>query len=114
MKNIQIRKCRKVTVYETSEVVDLDPEKFRNLEKPYAGNSDKEFIEYIKDLDLYDIDYNLDIDQAEELSKLGENIEWQTYYSSLEKYEESWIESGKKDSSFRKTGGFDIEHSTEE
>lgn len=114
MKNIQIRKCRKVTSHEASKVASLDPEKFRDLERPYTGDSDKEFLEYIQNLNLNDISSDLDWDQAEELAKLGDDIEWETYYSSLEKYEESWLESGKENESFRKTGGFDIEHSTEE
>ena len=48
MKTVQIRKSRVVTVYEASDIVTLNPKKFKNLsENPYTGNSDKEFLEYI-------------------------------------------------------------------
>ena len=113
MKAIKIRKSRVVTVHEASDIVTLNPKKFKKLsENPYTGNSDKEFLEYIANFDLYNIPDDLDYEQADELSRLGDNIEWSIYSSSLEKYEESWFESGKEDPSFRKTGGFDIEHST--
>jgi|688.fasta_scaffold575704_2 hypothetical protein len=112
---MKIRKCRKVLVFEATEVVDLNPEDFRDLEEnPYTGTTDKEFLEYIKEIVTYgNTPYELDSKSEIELEKLNEIAVWETYYSSLEKGEDSWLESGKENKSFYKNGGFETEESTD-
>jgi hypothetical protein len=112
---MKIRKCRKVINFECTEIVDLEPDNFRHLpENPYSGNTDKEFLDYIKNLTRYgEIPYDLGIEDEIALEKLGELAEWEVYSSSLEKGEESWLESGKENQAFYKTGGFEIENSTD-
>lgn len=41
MEKYQIRKVEKYWVKRQSEVVELDPEKFRDLSIPYVGNSEE-------------------------------------------------------------------------
>jgi hypothetical protein len=113
---MKIRKCRKVIVFEATEIVDLDPNDFKKLDdNPYNGKTDKEFLEYIKELVTYGgIPQDLNIDAEFALEKLDQLAEWEMYSSSLEKGEDSWLECGKENEKFRKNGGFEVEHSTDE
>ena len=113
---MKIRKCRRVTVFEATEVVDLNPEDFRNLENnPYKGKGDKDFLKYIKEIVMYGgIPHDLNIDAEFELEKLDQLADWEMYSSSLTKAEDSWFESGKENHEFPKNGGFETEHSTDE
>jgi hypothetical protein len=101
----QIRKCRIYFVRESTEVINLDPEKFRAI--GYSGNSDKEFFDFFVRLDYYDIKDNLDEQTINELCKIEEDCEWVEYSNSLQKGEESWYELGIKNEDFRKNGNFE-------
>ena len=113
---MKIRKCRKVILFEATEVVDLNPDDFRSLENdPYKGETDKDFLNYIKEFILYGgIPYDLNLDAEFALEKLGQLAEWETYSSSLEKSEDSWLECGEENEKFYKTGGFEVKCSTDE
>ena len=51
----KIRKRENITMYEASEVVELDDKHFRKLEEnPYTGDSEEEFLKYISNLNLYE------------------------------------------------------------
>ena len=113
----KIRKRENVTVYMTSEIVELDPNDFRELEEnPYKGDSQEEFLKYIDSLNLQ---YNeppeeLDWDIQEELKKLGENLSWTEFGNSAEQGTDTWYELGEEDAAYRRTGGFNISCRTSE
>lgn len=93
---IPIQKFREITVVEATEVAYLNPEQFRNLEeKPYKGSSEEEFLEYIKNFDLYEFPIDLDADQIFELEKLSTDINWEEHSNSLQKGEDNWLEIAK-------------------
>ena len=49
----QIRKRENVTLYEASEVVELDDKHFRKLKvNPYTGDSEEEFLKYISSINF--------------------------------------------------------------
>jgi hypothetical protein len=107
----KIRKRENVTLYLASEVVELDPNNFRDLEEnPYTGDSQQEFLKYIEGLNLEysDPSEELDYDVQESLKKLGENIELTEFGNSAEKGSNTWFELGEENPAYRRTGGFDV------
>jgi hypothetical protein len=112
----QIRKRENVTVYLASEVATLDDELFKNLEvNPYTGNSEEEFLKYISELDMWDLPFDLDSDQMDELEKLHPDyIQMTEFANSAEKGEDSWFESGVVDEQYRRYGGFNTNFSSNE
>lgn len=114
----QIRKCQSITIVSKTQTANLDPEKFRNLSVPYEGNSEEEFVNYINELDfgqLYeenDISAELDQQSVLELNKFYEDAQWEEWYNSAFDAEESWLEIGEEDVTFRRSGGFEVRHST--
>jgi hypothetical protein len=118
----QIRKCETYTVIQASQVIELDPDKFKNLEEdPYTGDTEEDFLKYITKF-ISNCHYDefcptdLDEDVASEIEKLSqtENIEWTEYYNSTFDGEESWYEIGEKNEEYRKNGGFDSHYDTTE
>jgi hypothetical protein len=107
----QIRKVEKFTVLQHTTTANLDPEKFRQF--GYEGSSEEEFLKYIDDLDLDDIYEDLDKETLNELAAIKEDFEWTEHYNSAWDGEESWLEIGEENPEWRKTGGFEIRHSTE-
>ena len=110
----QIRKCERVTVCYCSEVANLDPEKFRNLSIPYDGESEEDFLNYISQntYDFGDIWDEFDEETQIQLSALFEP-EMTEYANSAWKGEDSWHELGKVDETWTRTGGFEVNHSTD-
>lgn len=108
----QIRKATKYTVFSSSEIAELDPEDFRNHENnPYEGNTEEEFIQYIKQFDFDDTE-GLSSETFDELLKIFDNPDMTEHYSTSQDYEESWFEVGEKNEKIRKTGGFDVHFSS--
>jgi hypothetical protein len=112
---MEIRKCESITNHYVGEVANLDPEKFRNISKPYEGNSDQEFLDYIHKLgwEIENILDELDEETKEEGYKLvgaPEKIVW----SSIQKGEIVWYESGKKVEGQTRNDGFETELTTDE
>lgn len=103
---IQIRKCEKVTVYNTTEVAKLNPEDFRTLSVPFEGQTDEEFLSYLED-NKEDIYEEISEDIFLELNKIWEP-EWTEYSNSTWNGEESWLESGEVNKEYTKTGGFQV------
>lgn len=111
----QIRKRENVTIYLASDIVELDDEAFRNLEKnPYTGNSEEEFLNYIAGLDTWDgMPEDLDWDQADQLSKIkGDEVDMKEFSNSAQKFEDSWFELGEANEEYVKAGGFKLKIST--
>jgi hypothetical protein len=105
----QIRKCEKITIWRATQVIEFDPEDFRdNEEFPYTGNSEKEFLDYISQFS-YDIP---DDDAFAPLFELQDNPDWNEYASSVDKGEESWLEIGEANEDAYKAGGFISRHDT--
>lgn len=110
-KKMHFRKIAKVTSFQTSEIIELNPEDFRNHENnPYEGNSNEEFYEYIKAFDHDDTD-GLSDETIEALAKIGYETVFTEYYNSTQDGEETYLEMGKADPAYRKAGGFDAEMS---
>ncbi len=110
---MKIRKCERIVVFNATEVANLNPEDFRNLSVPFEGESDEEFLSYLEEnkWELEDIYEEIDQDVLNELNKLWEP-EWTEYSNSAWDGEDSWLESGEEDESYRKTGGFEVLNST--
>jgi hypothetical protein len=114
----QVRKVEEITIWQATEVAELDPETFKNLEEnAYTGETEEDFLKYIQGFIQscrWDgIPSDLDSDTADELDKMIENVKWTEYANSCEKGETSWLQIGEKDESYRKTGGFKINHDIE-
>ena len=110
---MQIRKCERVTVYNTTEVADLNPEDFKNISFPFEGESDEEFLSYLDEnrYELEEIWEEFSEETLSELNKLWEP-EWTEYSNSAWKGEESWLEGGEVNEEYTKTGGFDARYTT--
>ena len=107
----KIRKRENMEVYMTSEIVELDPNDFRELEEnPYTGDSQEEFLNYISNLNLEfdNPSEELAYEIQDKLSKLGQNIKWTEFGNSAMNGSDTWYELGQEDESYRRTGGFDI------
>jgi len=111
----KIRKRENVTQYLASDIAELDDESFRKLKvNPYTGANDKDFLQYIADMETFDgLPEDLDEQNADQLNKIkGDALEMKEYGSSAEKFEGSWFELGEINEELRKTGGFEIKQST--
>lgn len=110
---MQIRKCERVTSYNTTEVADLNPEDFKNISFPFEGESDEEFLSYLNEnrYELEEIWEEFNEETLSELNKLWEP-EWTEYSNSAWKGEESWLEGGEVNEEYTKTGGFEATSST--
>ena len=111
---MQIRKCERVTVYNATEVANLNPEKFKNLSIPFEGESDEEFLAYLDEnmFELYEVIYEeIDEETLAELSKVWEP-EWSEYSNSAWNGEDSWLEVGNVNEEYTKTGGFEVLQTT--
>jgi hypothetical protein len=110
---MQIRKCERVTVYNATEVANLNPEDFKNVSVPFEGESDEEFLSYLEDnrYDLEDIYEEFSQETLDELNKLWEP-EWTEYSNSAWNGEDSWLEVGNVNEEYTKTGGFEVLQST--
>ena len=51
---MQIRKCERVTSYNTSGVANLNPDDFRNISIPFEGETDEEFLTYLNE-NIYEL-----------------------------------------------------------
>lgn len=109
----QIRKCQTYSVTSKTKTAVLDPEKFRNLSIPYEGDSEEEFVNYISELYIDDIYEELDEETLSELDKFYDNVEWEEWYNSAWDGEESWFDIGEENDEYRRTGGFEVRHSTD-
>lgn len=114
----QIRKVEEITIWQATEVAELDPEVFKNLEEnSYTGNSEEEFLNYIQEFinncRCEGFPDDLDTEVADELDKMIENVNWTEYANSCEKGETSWYQSGEKNEEYRRTGGFKINFDVE-
>lgn len=110
---MQIRKCERVTVYNTTEVANLNPEDFKNISFPFEGESDEEFLSYLDEnrYELEEIWEEFSEETLSELNKLWEP-EWTEYSNSAWNGEDSWLEAGEVNEKYTKTGGFDTKHTT--
>jgi hypothetical protein len=108
----QIRKCQTYSVTSKTKTAFLDPEKFRNLSIPYEGDSEEEFVNYISELYIDDIYEELDEETFSELDKFHDNVEWEEWYNSAWDGEESWFDIGEENEEYRRTGGFEVRHTT--
>jgi hypothetical protein len=112
----QLRRCRSYTISEASEVVELNPEDFRDISYPFLGVSEEDFLNYLDEMqhetDIYDIYDELDEGVADSLAGLLEPEEYEEYYNSATKGEDSWLESGEVNEEYRKYGGFNARERT--
>ena len=113
----QIRKCEAYTVCQSTEVVELDPKKFKKLENnPYTGETEEDFLNYIAEFAntcRYEgVPDDLDDNTKQEILKLTDDANWTEYHNSAWDGEQSWYQLGEADEKYRKTGGFNAKFST--
>ena len=111
---MQIRKCERYTSWSCSGVADLDPEKFRNLSIPYNGKTDEDFFNYITE-NMYELEEIWDEIDEKTQFELGAlfDPEWTEYSNSAWKYEDSWYEAGNVNEEWRRTGNFEVIHTSD-
>ncbi len=104
----QLRRCKTYTISEASEVVELNPEDFRNISYPFEGETEQDFLTYLDDItyeaDIYEIYDELDESVADALSRLLEPEEYKVFFDSETKGENAWLESGEVDEEYRNMG----------
>ncbi len=112
---MQIRKCESVTTHYTSEVANLDPEKFRNISNPFEGETEEDFLNYLSEIGLTFEDFadELDEETSGELSKLMGGCETPFWYSTY-KGSNEWYESGVVDENNKRNGNFITNFSTDD
>jgi hypothetical protein len=109
-------KIRKRENMMTSEIIELDPNDFRNLEEnPYTGDSQEEFLDYIGNLNLeFDSpSEELAYETQDKLSKLGQNVKWTEFGNLAMSGSYTWYELVEEDEGYSRTGGFNISCATE-
>ena len=110
---MQIRKCERVTIHYMSEVANLNPDDFRNISIPFEGETDEEFLTYLNE-NIYELEEIYDEfteEVSDELSVIWDPT-MKEYSNSAWNGEDSWLESGKVNKEWTKTGGFEIIHTT--
>lgn len=111
-KYVEIRKAARVESLHVCKPVKLCPDDFRSHENnPYTGDSDEEFLEYIKNFDWSDIE-GLDWDAESAVQDLFDSPPMEEIWNSTEDGADEWFELGKTDESCVKAGGFDVELNT--
>jgi len=113
----QLRRCRSYIISEASEVVELNPEDFRNISYPFLGETEQDFLNYLDEMqheaDIYEIYDELDEGVADALAGLLEPEEYKVFFDSENKGENAWLESGEVNEEYRKYGGFNVKETTE-
>lgn len=111
-KYVEIRKAARVDSLHVSKPVKLCPDDFRShANNPYTGNTDKEFLEYIKNFDWSDIE-GLDWEAEDAIEELLSDPTMEEIWNSTEDGADEWFELGKTDESCVRAGGFDVERNT--
>tara|TARA_B110000285_G_C14983041_1_gene542406 strand:+ start:180 stop:548 length:369 start_codon:yes stop_codon:yes gene_type:complete len=114
MSTFTLRKVERYTNWEASAPVEFDPNDFTELSNPFEVDTgeEEEFTKYL--LSLYEDDWYGICDELESLGKIevADNLsilfegDMETYSSTADKGEDSWLESGVEDESYSKYGGF--------
>lgn len=111
-----IRKVEKVTIWEATDAIELNPKFFKKLKNnPYKGSTEEDFLKYIDSL-RYDLPEELEDIDFETYDKLRDlfdgEMEQKVYTSSAENSEESWLEIGDVDPDSTRRGGFNSRFDT--
>jgi len=116
-----LRKVERRTLWEATEPVNFNPEAFKSLsENAYEGdvNDEEAFVNYIQGLyweDWYEISEQLEANGFEEDANAIFGIfegDLKCYSDTSEDGENSWMEIGEVDESYRKVGGFNSRYDT--
>ena len=116
-----LRKVERRTIWEATEPVSFNPEAFKSLsENAYGGdvNDEEAFVNYIQGLyweDWYEISEQLEANGFEEDANAIFGIfegDLKCYSDTSEDGENSWMEIGEVDESYRKVGGFNSRYDT--
>jgi len=92
----KLRKLESYTVTRTTQTAILDPEKFRNISIPYEGNSEEEFLNYIDELDFWEIEGELDPETYDELNKFYDDVDWEDIHNTAWDGSNNWFEIGEE------------------
>jgi hypothetical protein len=112
----QIRKVEKVTIWEATDPIELNPKFFKKLkDNPYKGSTEEDFLTYIDSL-RFDLPQELEDIDFETYDKLRDLFEGEMqkniYHTTAEHSEDSWLEIGDVDPSYSKKGGFNSRFDT--
>jgi hypothetical protein len=112
----QIRKVEKVTIWEATDAIELNPKFFKKLkDNPYRGSTEEDFLKHINSLqfDLPQELEDIDFETYDKLKDLFEGeMQKKIYNSTAEHSEDSWLEIGDVDPSYSKKGGFNSRFDT--
>lgn len=98
---ITVRKVERYTVERESEKATLDPEKFRNISKPFEGETEKDFLHYIESNseEFYeDDDLWNELDEATQM-QLGKLLEpdYKELHNTAWDVEDTFLQSGTEE-----------------
>ena len=98
---ITIRKVERYTVLRQTEHINVDPEKFRGISRPYEGSTEKDFIEYLGEVlpefyDDEDLWNELDPETQKSIGPLVEP-EYEEFYNSAWDGDDSFLQSGESE-----------------
>ena len=111
-----IRKVEKVTIWEATDPIELNPKFFKKLkDNPYKGSTEEDFLKYIDSL-RYDLPQELEDIDFETYDKLvvffDGGMEQKIFNSTAEHSEDSWLEIGEINPKLSKRGGFNSRFDT--
>ena len=114
---LYVRRCEKYTIWEATEKpIEVNVDKLRKCKPPYEGSTTEELWKYLEE-NVYNwenqdefVENNKEVYGEDELQNLlledgYHNIK--VYSDSREKFGDDWVEFGKLNETFRKTGGFE-------
>lgn len=112
---VYVRKVETWTISSASEPIEVNVEALRNCEPPYEGNSDEELAKYLYDevynnYDWYENETNKEVygeDESYDLVMEEAYVE-NEFFDSRTKGEESFVQVGKPNEEWTKTGGFEV------
>jgi hypothetical protein len=94
---LEIRKCVEYTVHEATTSINLDMEEFKTLSIPFTGESEQEFLGYIRDeFEWEEVFEELTPETQAKISLIFDCPEYEQTYNSAFDGENSWFESGEK------------------
>jgi len=112
---IEIRNVEQYTVQIATEPMLLNMDDFKNCVPPYEGKDSTDFMEYLINNVLYDIESFIDKNESN-VKDSTRDILWNledhpdeedVIYDSRNKHGNMWHELGRTNPAFRKNGGFE-------
>lgn len=111
---VELRTVENYTLQVASEPQKLKKSAFKNCAPPFQGKDDNDLLDYLYNHVLSDVDNFIEKNESklsrvtlETLFFISEYPPMKNIYDSRDKFQNSWIEIGKTNPAFTKSGGFE-------